>query len=179
MSFNDVVPVLLVALPAAIGVVTYAWQEHIRRRTALAERRQVLYESLIGNLVDLLTTATAEERSNLLTEIEKGWLFASDDVLRASYYYLSEYDRLCCSLMENGVVDSEAVLAQVRSNAETRRKLGALLEAVFLEMRQESRTDTKLEAPKAIENFEIYLWGALSPARQPPGWRRVLDEILD
>src|SRR5919197_654297 len=106
MSFNDVVPVLLVVLTAAIGLVTYAWQEHVRRRTALAERRQVLYESLIGNLVDLLAADSADERSNLLTEIEKGWLFASDDVLRASYNYLSEYDRLCCALMKDGALDS-------------------------------------------------------------------------
>jgi hypothetical protein len=170
MSFNDVVPVLLVVLPAAIGLVTYAWQEHVKRRTALAERRQVLYESLVGNLVDLLVADSAERRSDLLTEIEKGWLFASDDVLRASYAYLSEYDRLCCSFVtKDGSVDSEAVLAQVRSNDETRSKLGDLLEAVFLEMRQESRTDTELEAPKAIADFKIYVWGALSPAKQTTG----------
>ena len=96
MPLKELLPTLGILLTALLGLLTYAWQEKVKRRTAMAERRQALYEHLIRNLVDLLVAKTGADRSKLITEIEKGWLFASDDVLRAAYDYLSIYDRICC-----------------------------------------------------------------------------------
>jgi hypothetical protein len=83
MTFHDALPVLLVIAPAGVGVATYTWQERVKQRTALAQRKQEPYENLIGNLVHLLGATTGDQRSHLLTEIEKSWLFASDPVLRS------------------------------------------------------------------------------------------------
>ena len=84
-ALSMVVAVLGVVVTGVIGVVAYAWQERQKRETALAERKRHLYEALIRNLVELLATETGAERSKHISEIEKGWLFASDDVLDAFY----------------------------------------------------------------------------------------------
>ena len=91
---KEFLPIVGILLTALFGILTYAIQERRKHRTALAERRQALYEKLIRDLVDLLIAGTGAERSKLITEIEKGWLFASDQVLYACYDLLEIYDDL-------------------------------------------------------------------------------------
>jgi hypothetical protein len=165
--FKELLPTLGIVLTALLGVITYAFQERAKRQTALAERRQALYEKLIRNLVDLLIATSGAERSKLITEIEKGWLFASDQVLRASYEYLKLYDDLC---HHDGRKDTSilvGVLAKVRSDERVRQQLGRNLAQIFLAMRQDIRTETVIKADWAKQHFQIYDWGAIAQSDKP------------
>jgi hypothetical protein len=82
-----------VVLTGAIGIATYSWQENSKRKTELVERRQKLYEDLNGALFGLIIAKTIEDRRRILADIEKGWLFASDEVLAALFKYMECYDR--------------------------------------------------------------------------------------
>jgi hypothetical protein len=167
VSSGDVLAVLLVVIPASVGLVTYALQERDRRAAALSQRRRELYESLIGNLFDLPAATDRVDRSDRITEIEKSWLFASDDVLEALYAYLDAYDELCRAALEGEVFDSEAVLDQVRREPATRQRMAELLARLFVEMRREVREDTEITDEWAKQHFQIYLWGILSGGDAP------------
>ena len=163
---KDWVPLLGILLTALLGVGTYAIQEHRKYQVALAERRQALYEKLIRDLVDLLIAQTGAERSKLITEIEKGWLFASDDVLRACYQLLEIFDALYRDVAHEEY-PSAALFKIVRSNPEIREKLAASLARIFFAMRADVRKDTSIKAAWAQAHFKIYDWGALSAAANP------------
>jgi hypothetical protein len=76
-----------VLLTGMIGVATYSWQEKAKRQTELTERRQKLYEDLNGALFGLILAKTRADRRRILADIEKGWLFASDQVLADLFTY--------------------------------------------------------------------------------------------
>jgi hypothetical protein len=164
---KDLLPTLGIILTALFGVITYAFQERAKRQTALSERRQALYEKLIRNLVDLLIATSGDDRSKFITEIEKGWLFASDQVLRASYDYLRIYDDLC---HHDGRRDDSTfvdVLTKVRSDEKVRQELGRSLGKIFLAMRRDIRHETVLTADWARQHFQIYDWGAIAKSDKP------------
>lgn len=137
-----------------IGIIVYAWQEKIKRDMALVERRQELYENLIRNLVELLTSKSGDERSERISKIEKGWLFASDNVLRASYKYLEIYDRYWAD--ENG-----EVLEKIRTDSRAREEFGESIARIFLAMRHDLRP-TELKPDEAAQHVKIYEWGIIS-----------------
>ena len=169
VTFNDLLPLLVVVVPAVIGLFGYFWQDWVRRRFALAERRQKLYEDLVGSLIALLGATTGARRSALMTEIEKGWLFASDDVLNACYEYLAAYDALCEQCMtSDGTLAPAAVVTMLRKDPETRRALGKKLSDVFHAMRRDLRPDSEFEALSEASNFQIYSWGVLSDEAAEP-----------
>ncbi|MGH9904062.1 MAG: hypothetical protein ACRD8U_00600 [Pyrinomonadaceae bacterium] len=80
-TFKDLLPMFGILITALFGLLAYAWQEGVKRETELSHRKEKLYEQLVRNFVDLLVARSAGERSKVTTQIEKGWLFASDDVL--------------------------------------------------------------------------------------------------
>jgi hypothetical protein len=167
VTFNDLLPLLVVVVPAVLGLVGYFWQDWVRRRSALAERRQKLYEDLVGSLIALLGATSGSARSALMTEIEKGWLFASDDVLNACYEYLTGYDavaRACTS--EDGVLKPKAVVTKLRTDREIRQDLGEKLSTIFHAMRRDLRADSDFKELTVANNFQIYSWGILS--EEPP-----------
>jgi hypothetical protein len=161
-TLKDWLPTLGIVLTASLGLVTYAWQEKVKQQTALAERRRGLYEQLIRNLVELLVANTGAERSKFITEIEKGWLFASDDVLRASYAYLSIYDKLRSPPDRTDGSTFGDVLGRVRSDSEVRHAFAQSLAAVFLAMRRDIRSETVISPDWAKQHFQIYLWGIIA-----------------
>ena len=167
-AMKEFLPIIGILLTALLGVFTYAYQEHRKHKTALDERRQALYEKLIRDLVDLLIARTGAERSKLITEIEKGWLFASDEVVYACYELLKIYDDLYREVAHEES-PSEALLNKVRDNEETKRRVAHSLARIFMAMRAEVRDDTKIKAAWAKKNFKIYDWGALSAPANPRG----------
>lgn len=176
---KEFLPIAGILLTALLGVFTYAVQEHRKHQTALAERRQALYEKLIRDLVDLLIAKSGLERSKLITEIEKGWLFASDPVLYACYDLLEIYDDLYREVASEES-PSEALLNKVRSNQEIRRRVAHGLANIFRAMRADVRGDTKIKAAWAKAHFKIYDWGALSAkaterAATPTEWWSYQD----
>ena len=160
------IPLLSALLTALLGILTYAWQEWIKRKNAIAERRKNLYESWIINLVELLAARTEQERSRLISEVEKGWLFASDEVLQAAYSYLEIYDEICYSHTEAGHLEYKDVLDTLRENKEVRQRIGHPLAKIFLAMRQDIRSDSKISEEWALQNFEIYEWGIISTGQE-------------
>lgn len=169
MTSKDLLAIVLgLSIPVALGLLTYAYQEREKRNAALSERRRELYESLIRSLVELLCASTGEERSRLLTEIEKSWLFASDRVLDASYHYLIAYDRLCRSVIKDNVVNGDEILARLRSDRELREGLRDRLAAVFTQMRSDIRPDTEITEDWARQRFDLYCWGILAPDTHMP-----------
>lgn len=169
MSLGDSFTIVVgFSLPIFLGLLTYAYQERQRRRAALFERRRAHYETLIRSLVELLGARTADDRSRLMTEIETGWLFASDEVLDASYDYLAEYDKVCRSAMEDGGLNSQTVLAKVRSDPVVRQELRERLADVFAQMRRDIGRKTIVTDDWARKHFDIYCWGILSTGELSP-----------
>ena len=167
--FKDYLPTLGIVLTALLGVIMYALQERAKRQTALAERRQALYEKLIRDLVDLLIAKTGTERSKLITEIERGWLFASDQVLHASYDFLGIYDRLCTHDGRKQTSRAIDVLTKVRSDTKVRHEVGQSLAKIFLAMRRDIRSETVITSDWAMTHFKIYDWGAIARGDQTVG----------
>lgn len=163
MTSKDLLAIVLgLSIPVALGLLTYAYQEREKRNAALSECRRELYESLIRSLVELLCASTGEERSRLLTEIEKSWLFASDRVLDASYRYLTAYDNLCRSVMNDNIVSGDEILMRLRSDRALREGMRDRLAAVFTQMRRDIRPDTEVTEDWARERFDLYCWGILA-----------------
>lgn len=163
-----------ISVPILLGLATYVYQEWQNRKTHLAEHREEVYATLIRNLVGLLGTKTAAERSRLLTEIERAWLFASDGVLEACYAYIDLYDDYCGMATTQGRDWSE-ILAELRADPDERNKLRDKLVEVFVAMRLDlrgrkrglrRRPGTTIGTEWAHENFDIYCWGILAAVEE-------------
>src|SRR6185436_4806529 len=133
---KDYLPLIGILVTALAGVITYTIQERRKHQAALDERRQDLYEQLIRDLVDLLIAKTGAERSQQITEIEKGWLFASDGVLHACYELLEVFDELYAQVAGEEA-PSTALFNMVRSDQKIRDRLAHSLAKIFLAMRKD------------------------------------------
>jgi hypothetical protein len=143
-----------VLLTGAIGLATYAWQENIKRQTELVERRQKLYEDLNGALFGLILAKTAEERGNIIAEIEKGWLFASDDVLATVFKYMESYDNYW--MQAGGDIQQ-----LIREDETARQSIEMAMAVIFLAMRQDLRS-TKISETLAKDYMHFYKCGMLN-----------------
>jgi hypothetical protein len=143
-----------VLLTGVIGVATYAWQENIKRQTELVQRRQKLYEDLNGALFGLILAKTTEDRRRIIAEIEKGWLFASDDVLAALFKYMESYD--------NYWIQAKGDIQRLIQEDETaRQNIETAMATIFLAMRQDLRT-TQISETLAKEYMRFYKCGMLN-----------------
>ena len=165
MALKDLLPTLGILLAAVVGLGTYAWQSILKRREELVKRRETLYDNLVRNLVELLVAKSAAQRSKITTEIEKGWLFASDEVLRASYEYLNIYDRLCCPPGQQHPVPVDEMTAKIRSDQNVKRELSESLARIFLAMRRDIRSDSTITTHWAEQNLKFYNWGAIAESK--------------
>lgn len=142
-----------VLLTGVIGVATYSWQENIKRETELVERRQKLYEDLNGALFGLILARTNADRRRILAEIEKGWLFASDEVLAALFQYMQSYD--------NFWIEAEGDIQRlIQENEKARQKIETGLANIFLAMRRDLRS-TNISETLAKDYMHFYKCGML------------------
>jgi hypothetical protein len=148
-----------VLLTGAIGVATYAWQENIKRQTELVQRRQKLYEDLNGALFGLILAKTSEDRRKILAEIEKGWLFASDDVLAALFKYMETYDY-------HWMQAKGDVQRLIRDDETARQNIETAMAVIFLAMRQDLRS-TKISETLAKDYMHFYKCGMLNNDESP------------
>ncbi len=146
-------PLFGVLLTGAVGVVTYSWQENSKRQTELVERRQKLYEDLNGALFGLILAKTTEDRRRILADIEKGWLFASDEVLAALFKYMECYDRYWVK------TDGEVQRA-IQEDLSVRQEIEHAMADIFLAMRRDLRA-TKISEDLAKEYMHFYQCGML------------------
>jgi hypothetical protein len=172
MKWHEAIPIAVaVSLPLILGYLAFKREESSQRRLAHSEHRQALYESLIRSLVGLLGARTPEERSRLLTEIETGWLFASDRVLEASYQYLAVYDAACSRGMGGRTPSTTPGSGKVEFDDHAREELEKRLADVFAEMRRDFRRKKRRKSKTTITrdwaqgNVKIYGWGILSDSR--------------
>jgi hypothetical protein len=142
-----------VLLTGAIGVATYAWQENIKRQTELVERRQKLYEDLNGALFGLILAKTNTDRRRILAEIEKGWLFASDEVLAALFQYMECFDNFW---IESG----GDIQRLIQEDEKARQKIETGMANIFLAMRRDLRS-TKISDTVAKDYMRFYKCGML------------------
>jgi hypothetical protein len=144
-----------VLLTGAIGIATYSWQENAKRQTELVARRQKLYEDLNGALFGLILAKTSEDRRRILADIEKGWLFASDEVLAALFKYMDCFDRYWVQ------VDGD-VQSLIREDAAARQEIERAMAAIFLAMRRDLRS-TNISEDLAQNYLHFYRCGMLAP----------------
>jgi hypothetical protein len=152
-TLKTFLPLIVVLLTGGVGVVTYTWQETIKRNTELVERRQKLYEDLNGALFGLILAKTPTERRNIIAQIEKGWLFASDDVVAALFQYMELYDDLWLKAEGD-------VRRLIRDDEAARNQLERAMATLFLAMRQDLRS-TKISPTLAEEYMHFYKCGML------------------
>ncbi|MBD1852014.1 hypothetical protein [Leptolyngbya sp. FACHB-711] len=143
-----------VLLTGAIGLATYSWQENTKRKSELVERRQKLYEDLNSALFGLILAKAIEDRRRILAEIEKGWLFASDEVLAALFKYMETYDR-------HWTTASGDIQKLIREDETVRRDIEQGMAEIFLAMRRDLR-DTRLSDAMAKNYMHFYNCGMLS-----------------
>jgi hypothetical protein len=146
-----------VILAGVIGVITYSWQENTKTKTAIEERRKDLYQALIRKLVELLAAKTGSARSEILSEIEKSWLFASDEVLKAIYDYMKMYDTYFAKSQGD-------ILTEIRQNAASRDEIATSISRIFLAMRRDiKRIRPTLIDEDWIKNYvRVYEWGIIA-----------------
>ncbi|WP_143467661.1 hypothetical protein [Leptolyngbya ohadii] len=147
-----------VLLTGAIGLATYSWQENAKRESELVERRQKLYEDLNSALFGLILAKAIEDRRRILAEIEKGWLFASDEVLAALFKYMDTYDR-------HWTTAKGDIQTLIREDETVRRDVEQGMADIFLAMRRDLR-DTKLSDALAKTYMQFYNCGMLSQESQ-------------
>jgi hypothetical protein len=152
-AIKTILPLIGVLLTGAIGVATYAWQENIKRQTELVERRQKLYEDLNGALFGLILAKTTDDRRKIIAQIEKGWLFASDDVLAALFKYMESYDL-------HWVQAKGDIQLLIQEDEIARKNIETAMAEIFLAMRQDLRS-TKISATLAKDYMHFYQCGML------------------
>jgi hypothetical protein len=152
-ALKTLLPLIGVLLTGAIGVATYTWQENIKRQTEIVERRQKLYEDLNGALFGLILAKNTAERRQIIAQIEKGWLFASDDVLAALFKYLELYDKHWLQSAGN-------MQQLIYEDVTVRTDIEQAMAAIFLAMRNDLRT-TKISPALAREYMQFYRFGLL------------------
>jgi hypothetical protein len=144
---------VVVLLTGAIGVATYSWQENVKRQTELVERRQKLYEDLNSALFGLILAENLTDRRRILAEIEKGWLFASDDVLTALFDHMQRFDRYWSAAKGK-------VHLSIQNDESIRQDIEHSLAAIFIAMRRDLR-HTRISAESAQEYMKFYRCGML------------------
>jgi hypothetical protein len=146
-------PLFGVVLTGAIGIATYSWQENSKRQTESIQRRQKLYEDLNGALFGLIIAKTIEDRRRILADIEKGWLFASDEVLAALFKYMECFDRYWVS-------SSGQVQQLIQQDAGARQDIELAMADIFLAMRRDLRS-TQISEDLAKQYMHFYQCGML------------------
>lgn len=137
-----------------IGLATYSWQENAKRETERVQRRQALYEELNGALFGLILAATSDDRRRILADIEKGWLFASDDVLSALFQYMDIFDTHWAR--SNG-----EMLRLIKEDETARSAIETGMSKIFLAMRRDLRS-TQISEALAQKYMHFYRCGMLN-----------------
>lgn len=145
-----------VLLTGIMGLVAYSWQENAKRQTDLAQRRQKLYEDLNSSLFGLLLATGNDNRRIILAEIEKGWLFASDEVLAALFKFIDTFDQIW-------IETHGQVLAVIKEDEQIRQQIEQGFAEIFLAMRQDLRS-TKISDSLAKNYMHFYRFGLLDAA---------------
>ena len=137
------------------GIITYWYQQNLQRKADLQERKLGLYTTLGANIFKLLAAKPGPNRAELLSQIERCWLFASDGVLEGCYEFLAIYDQV-------DERDTRGMQECVRNDPTIRQKLEQALAKIFYEMRIDIKPETGKTIEWAQKNTKIYEWGVIA-----------------
>ena len=84
MDTSVVVPIVVAAVAAIAGLITYTYQKWLDRRNALVDLRRTAYQDLLVSLQTHLHTRTAASLAALGSARAKAFIVASDDVAKAT-----------------------------------------------------------------------------------------------
>ncbi|HZG40746.1 MAG TPA: hypothetical protein VEZ50_18880, partial [Nodosilinea sp.] len=94
------------------------------------------------------------DRRRILADIEKGWLFASDEVLAALFKYMEIYDR-------HWITAEGDIQALIRVDESVRQEIEAAMADIFLAMRRDLRS-TQISESLAHDYMRFYQCGLLA-----------------
>ena len=152
-------PASLGVLTGLVGILTFAYQARRKHAAEQSERQRLLYESLIEHVFQLLSAKPGKDRSAVITAIEKSWLFASDEVLRACYKVLDVY-------IDEGSHDYD-LAESMRIDTKARRQFGNAVAELFIAMRTDLHgAKSRIDEEWAREVVHVYPSGAPSEPRQ-------------
>ena len=159
MDMNDFLeliknPGVIVFTTGIVGAGTYLIQDWRKIAAEQRDRKMKLYEDLLESIFKLFYVTDAMDKSQLVSKIEKCWLFSSDEVLQACYEFLELYNSIAISHPDSGTA--------LRKNEITKRKFEVNISQIFFHMRNDLRgRTTKVDSEWAKRRIVIYEWGAL------------------
>lgn len=102
IPLSEYVSVLVAAVAAVAGFITWSLTERSKRLFEDYKRREERYAALVRALRGFhVATNDRELKQVFLTELELCWLYGSDDVIRAAYMFLGT--------VRTGVVSTDEV----------------------------------------------------------------------
>ena len=159
MDMNEVLeiiknPGVIVFITGAVGAGAYLFQDWRKTVADSRDKKRELYEVLLENIFRLFYVNSPKEKSELVTKIEKCWLFSSDGVLKACYSLLELFDATAKNHRDIGKA--------LRESDKTKTDFEDRIAQIFFHMRKDLRgRTTKIDEKWAEKNIVIYKWGAL------------------
>ena len=151
-------PGVIVFITGLVGACTYLFQDWRKTAVDRRDRKRQLYEELLKNIFELFFINSQEERCELVSKIEKCWLFSSDEVLKECYSFLKQFDSI--------LKESE----EIRKSVKTKESFENIIARIFFQMRHDLRgRTTKIKENWAEENVVIYGWRGIISVSENEG----------
>ena len=134
---------LIVAIIATSGVlIGYVYQSHERLKEKRLTAKQEQYEVVLKNVMNLLISKPGKEYGQTLMDIERVWLYASDEVLNKCYCILSIHKEISVSGKPAEVL---------RNDKDAKDRFDTALRELFVAVRK----DLGFERKTNIEDWPI------------------------
>jgi hypothetical protein len=176
---------LTLLIAAILGILAYFIQAILERQARLAERKQEHYVNLFRSIFELFVAEPGDERSVLLSDFERSWLFAPDDVVKACYEFLNFYNDICENRKREGVKIRKGfvcirsvMLSDREEDIRDKEKMEAIIADIFWAMRWDMKPwRTRLARKWREEHIQLYDWGILA-RKDKSGFDKFLDGLL-
>lgn len=129
VSVKEFLPLLTAIIAACSAFLGYLYQSNRALKEKQLSDRKAQYELILFNVFKLLYQPPGLNYANTLIEIEKSWLYASDDVLTKCYVILDVHKDIS---REVGIS-----LDVLRANDKAREEYNQALRELFSSMRKD------------------------------------------
>ncbi len=129
-NLKEYLPIFVSVIAASSAIFGYLYQSSRALKDKQLLDRKAQYETILFNVFKLLYQPPGLEYANTLIEIEKSWLYASDDVLEKCYVILKVHKEI--STHEAG-----PSLDALRSSPEAKEEYNQALRSLFSAMRKD------------------------------------------
>jgi hypothetical protein len=129
------------------GILSFGYRSVTKAIEEKRERKRRQYEKLIESVFRLLDAKEGKEISEILTNIELSWLYAPDNVLKASYKVMGAF----------GTVRKDAEFSEsIRKNTNARNEFEMAVAELFVAIRRDLRTWSFISERWAKSHVVIY-----------------------